>query len=77
MERPEPHVELGKRLLETLRSLIMHLPENVQGNIDSLKKMLESPNQSQILIPVLLGVGLLFQVFLKFVRSSSSAACVA
>uniref|UniRef100_A0A093VUX8 Uncharacterized protein n=1 Tax=Talaromyces marneffei PM1 TaxID=1077442 RepID=A0A093VUX8_TALMA len=66
MERPEPHVELGKRLLETLRSLIMHLPENVQGNIDSLKKMLESPNQSQILIPVLLGVGLLFQVFLKF-----------
>lgn len=68
MEQPESHVEIGKKLLETLHSLIEHFPENAQSNIDNLKKMIESPKQSQLLISVLLGLGLLFQVFLKFVR---------
>lgn len=70
MEQPESHVEIAKRLLETLRSLVVHFPENAQSNIDLLKKMLESPKQSQILVSVLLGLGLLFQVFLKYVRRS-------
>lgn len=68
MEQPESQAEIGKKLLETLHSLIVHLPENAQNNIDKIKKMLESPKQSQLLISVLLGFGLLFQVFLKFVR---------
>ena len=68
MEQPESHVEIGKKLLKTLHSLIEHFPENAQSNIDKLKKMIESRKQSQLLISVLLGLGLLFQVFLKFVR---------
>ncbi|GAM39461.1 hypothetical protein TCE0_034f11029 [Talaromyces pinophilus] len=66
MEQPESHVEIGKKLLKTLHSLIEHFPENVQNHIDKLKEMIESPKQSQLLISVLLGLGLLFQVFLKF-----------
>lgn len=68
MEQPESQVEIGKKLLETLHSLIVHFPENMQNNVDKLVKMLESPKQSQLLISVLVGLGLLFQVFLKYVR---------
>lgn len=75
MEQTESHIEIGKKLLETLHSLVVHFPENAQSNIDKLKKMLESLTQSQLLISVLLGFGLLFQVFLKYVRQLDVSLC--
>lgn len=75
MEQTESHIEIGKKLLETLHSLAVHFPENAQSNIDKLKKMLESLTQSQLLISGLLGLGLLFQVFLKYVRQLDVSLC--
>lgn len=68
MEQPESQVEIAKKLLATLHSLIVHFPENARNDVDKLMKMIDWPKQSQLLISVVLGCGLLFQVFLKYVR---------
>lgn len=71
MEQSESHAEIAKRLVETLRSLVVNFPEHVQSNIDLLKKTLASPKESQMLISALIGFALLFQLYLKFVCLSA------
>ncbi|OKL62851.1 hypothetical protein UA08_01723 [Talaromyces atroroseus] len=66
MDQPQSQAEIARRLLTEIRSLIYNVPEHTKGHIELIKATLGSPSQTQLLVSALIGVVLLFQVYIRF-----------
>lgn len=68
MAQPESHAEIARMLLVEIRSLLYNFPEHAKNKFEVIKAALGTITQTQLLATAALGVILLVQLFLKFVR---------